>query len=255
MSAIVSWVTGITPPLASLTGKRARLFFLAFVSVGLVVAGFMHSAKTPPSPALLAERVEAGPALAHHAPEPATHQGSIALSRPLPPITAMPAPLPATQDPLLLEHGKKLAALDTAVSQVRADMGGMASRLDGFQAELHGIKQRLGRRPRIIAKATYTHHPARPSPGKARQYRQRARVKAQAESSPAASAPGLQVVALNKWGAESRLIVREKNSNQYRQLRLGDPLSNGTIVGMDARKVTIRDANGIATIDLGKGRP
>lgn len=252
MNAIVSWVTGITPPLASPTGKRAGLFFLAFVSVGLVVAGFMHFAKTPPSPALLAERAEAGPALAHHAPEPEAHQGAMALSRPLPPTTAS---LPATQDPLVLEHGKKLAALDTLVSQVRADMAGMASRLDGFQAELHGIKQQLGRRPRIIAKATYTRHPARPSPGKARQSRQRARVKAHAESSPAASAPGVQIVALNRWGAESRLIVRETNSNQYRQLRLGDPLSNGTIVGMDTRKVTIRDANGIATVDLGKGRP
>jgi hypothetical protein len=174
------------------------------------------------------------------------------------PPTAIPVTLPATQDPLVLEHSKKLAALDTVVSQVRADMAGMASRLDGFQTELHGIKQQLAQRPLVLTMPTHNRRHSRPDAVKVRQHRQRAKVNSHTASSPRAfSTPSLQVVAVNNWGTESRIIVREPNSKQYRQLRLGDPLSGGTIVNMNAHKVTIRNANGngIATVDLGKGRP
>lgn len=255
MNAIVSWVIAVTPPLASLRGKRLGLFLLGMVLIGLVVTGFMRPAKTASDPALSAERSEASPTLAPHTPEPGTNQVPIALSRPLPP-TAIPVTLPATQDTLVLEHSKKLAALDTVVSQVRADMAGMASRLDGFQTELHGIKQQLAQQPLVLTMPTHNRRHSRPDVVKVRQRRQRAKVNSHTASSPRAfSTPGLQVVAVNNWGTESRIIVREQDSKQYRQLRLGDPLSGGTIVDMNARHITIKNANGIATVDLGKGRP
>jgi hypothetical protein len=255
MNAIVSWVTTVTPPLTSLTGKRVGLFLLGMVLIGLAVAGFMRPAKTAPNPALLAERGEANPALAHHAPGPGINQESITLSRPLPATTAIPIATPAAPDPLLFEHSKKLADLNTVVTQVRGDIAGMANRLDGFQTELHGIKQQLAKRS-ALPQGIHTRQHNRPDAVKVRQRRLRAKANNPTVSSPkATSANGLQVVAVNNWGTESRIIVREPNSKQYRQLRVGDPLSGGTIVSMNAHKVTIRNAYGTATVDLGKGRP
>jgi hypothetical protein len=155
----------------------------------------------------------------------------------------------------VLEHSKKLAALDTVVSQVRADMYGMASRLDGFQTELHGIKQQLAKRS-ALPQGIHTRQHNRPDAVQKRQRRPRAKANNPTVSSPKTlSGAHLQVVAVNNWGTESRIIVREPNSKQYLQLRLGDPLSGGIIVNMNAHKVTIRNATGIATVDLGKGRP
>ena len=103
---------------------------------------------------------------------------------------------------------------------------------------------------------THNRRHSRPDVVKVRQRRQRAKVNSHTASSPRAfSTPGLQVVAINHWGTESRLIVREQDSKQYQQLRIGDPLSGGTIVDMNGRKIIIKTANGIATVDLGKGRP
>ncbi|NOU22178.1 MAG: hypothetical protein HOO93_10405 [Methyloglobulus sp.] len=256
MNAIISWASTITSPFTSLTGgKRTRLFFLALVSVCLAVAGYLKFSKTAPRPALMAERVEASPTLSH-TPEPAALNGSIAITQSLPPPVTLSAPIPPTPDPLLLEHSKKLADLGTLIVQIRGDLSGMASRLDGFQDELHGIKQQMALRSRVLAKAIHNRYQGRPNFVKVRQHRHRTRVNSHNDIvSKADSEPGIQIIALNKWGAESRLIVRQQGSNQYRQLRLGDPLSGGTIVGMNARKVTIRKANGIATVDLAQGRP
>ena len=50
MNAIVSWVIAVTPPLASLKGKRLGLFLLGMVLIGLVIAGFMALPRRPPAP-------------------------------------------------------------------------------------------------------------------------------------------------------------------------------------------------------------
>lgn len=256
MNAIISWASTITSPFTSLTGgKRARLLFLLSALACFAVAGYFKFSKTATRPALMAEQVEASPTLAH-TPEPAALNGLIAISQSLPPPVILSAPASSTHDPLLLEHSKKLADLDTVIAQVRGDLGGMVSRLDGFQDELNGIKQQLAQRSHVFAKASYNRFQAKANILKVRQNRHRARVNSHTGFVPKAdSEPDIQIVALNKWGAESRLIVRQQGSNQYRQLRLGDPLSGGTIVGMNARKVTISKADGITTVDLGQGRP
>lgn len=255
MNAIVSWATTVTPPLDALKSKRVGLFLLAFVLIGLAIAGYLRFGKTAPSPTLLAERVEINTPLAHF-PEPVIQQASIDLSQPLPATPAIPVVPPASPDPLLLENSKKLAALDTVVAQVRGDIAGMASRIDGFQTELQGIKQQLDLRQPVLPKATLARHQGSVDAGKVRPHHQRAKVIAHTGSSPKTpSAPGLQLVAVNKWGAESRIVVREQDSKQYRQLRLGDALSDGTIVGMNARQIIIRNAHGIATVDLAQGKP
>ena len=240
MNAIVSWATTVTSPLTALKSKRVGLFLLAMVVIGLAAAGYMRFAKPAPSPTLLAERVD--------------DQGLIEHRQPLPITTAIQIPTPAATDPLILEHTKKLADLDTVVAHVKGDIAGMASRLDAFQTELHGIKQQLAQRP-VFAQATHPRQHGSADAGKVRLHRQRARVNSQPVSSPKTlSAPGLQLVAVNQWGPESRLIVRQQGASQYRQLRIGDTLAGGTIVGMNAHQITIKNANGIATVDLGKGR-
>lgn len=256
MNAVISWASTITLPFTSLTGgKRARLFFLALVSIGFAVACLLMFGKTTPSQGLMAERIEASPTLAH-TPEPAAFNRSVAITQTLTPPVTFSTPMPPTPDPLLLEHSKKLADLDTVIVQIRGGLSGMASRLDVFQDELNGIKQQLAQRSHVFAKASYNRFQAKANILKVRQNRHRARVNSHTGFVPKAdSEPDIQIVALNKWGAESRLIVRQQGSNQYRQLRLGDPLSGGTIVGMNARKVTIRKTNGIATVDLAQGRP
>lgn len=253
MNAIVSWATTVTSPLTALKSKRVGLFLLAMVVIGLAAAGYMRFAKPAASPTLMAERVEINTPLAH-SPEPVTDQGLIEHRQPLPITTAIQIPTPAATDPLILEHTKKLADLDTVVAHVKGDIAGMASRLDAFQTELHGIKQQLAQRP-VFAQATHARQHGSADAGKVRLHRQRARVNSQPVSSPKTfSAPGLQLVAVNQWGPESRLIVRQQGASQYRQLRIGDTLAGGTIVGMNAHQITIKNANGIATVDLGKGR-
>jgi len=253
MNAMINWATPLSPPKLSENSKRVGLFFLVIGLIGLAVAGFRSAARTAPSPALLAEREGSRPL--PHFPEPGNNLGTMKISHQLPPTTTIPVSKPVSPDPLLSEHSKKLADLDTVVNQVKGDIADMSSRLAGFQTDLHGIKQQLTQRP-VFPKAINARHQGRADAVHLRQHRQRGKVNSHAVSSPKPlNAPGLQIVAINHWGAESRLIVREQDANQYRQLRMGDTLAVGTIVGMNARKVTLKNANGLVYIDLSKVKP
>ena len=255
MTAIVNWATTLTSPKQSQKIKRVGLFLLVITLTGLAVAGYWNSARNAPSPTLLAERVEVKRSIPH-APEPGINREAIEIGQPLLPTTAIQVSRPATPDPLLIEHSKKLADLDAVVSQVKGDITGMASRLDAFQTELQGIKQQLAQHPTVLPKATHPRQHGKENAVQNRQHRQRTKVNTHAGSKPTTpSTPALQIVAVNNWGTESRIIVREQNSGHYRQLRIGDPLSNGTIVSMNAHQITIQNAHGLAIVDLNKGRP
>jgi len=256
MNAIVSWATALTSPKQSQKIKRVGLFLLVITAAGLTVAGYWNSARTAPSPALLAERVAVKRPMPHP-PEPGINLEAIEIGQTLLPTTAIQVSSPAATDPLLIGHSKKLADLDAVVSQVKGDITGMASRLDAFQTELQGIKQQhLAQHPLVLPKATHPRRHGKENAVQHRPPRQRTKANTHAGSKPTTpSTPALQIVAVNNWGTESRIIVREQNSGHYRQLRIGDPLSNGTIISMNAHQITIKNANGLATVDLSKGRP
>jgi hypothetical protein len=142
---------------------------------------------------------------------------------------------------LLREHSQKLAALDKVITEIRGDMAGMANRLDGFQNDLQGIKQ-LAQHP-VIVKTVMPRHPS--------SVRHRVKVaKSPAPKDNALTPPGLALVAINRWGNESRLIVKQQGSNDYHQLRIGDTLAGGTITAMNGRKIVIKTGKGPATVNL-----
>ena len=239
MNAVLNWAAVVPSALSGFKSRRTRRLLLAWVGVlGLVIAGVLALHKPGPSPALLAERV----AVSHH-PEPAIQPTPLTLSLPKPvPATqpiALPLSLPPQPDPLLREHSQKLAVLDRVITEIRADMAGMANRLDGFQNDLQGIKQRA-QHP-VIVKTVMPRHPS--------SFRHRAKVAKDNTFTP----PGLALVAINHWGNESRLIVKQQNANVYQQLRIGDLLAGGTITAMNGRKIVIKTDKGLATVNLRPG--
>ena len=228
-------------PLAGLKSRRTKRLLLALAGVlGLVIAGVLVLHKPGTSPALLAERVAGS-----HNPEPAIQPTPLQLSSPKPlPATqtiALPLTLPPQPDPLLREHSQKLAALDKVITEIRGDMAGMANRLDGFQNELQDIKQ-LAQHP-VIVKTVMPRHPS--------SFRHRTKVlKSTVVKENAITLPGLALVAINHWGNESRLIVKQQGTQVYQQLRIGDTLAGGTITAMAGRKIIIKTAQGLATVNL-----
>jgi hypothetical protein len=239
MNAVLNWASAMPSALSGFNSRRTRRLLLAWVGVlGLVIAGVLALHKPGPSPALLAERV----AVSHH-PEPSSQPSPLQLSSPKPvPATqpiALPLSLPPQPDPLLREHSQKLAVLDKVITEIRGDMAGMANRLDGFQNDLQGIKQ-LAQHP-VIVKTVMPHHPS--------SFRHRAKV----AKDNTIILPGLALVAINHWGNESRLIVKQQNANAYQQLRIGDPLAGGTISAMNGRKIVIKTDKGLATVNLSPG--
>ncbi len=244
MNAVLNFAAAVPSALSGFKNQRTRRLLLALFGVlGLVIAGVMALNKPGPSPALLAERV----AVPHH-PEPAIQSTPLTLSLPKPvPATqpiALSLSLPPQPDPLLREHSQKLAALDNVFTQIRGDMVGMGNRLDGFQNELQGIKQ-LAQHP-VIVKTVMPRHQT--------SIRHRTKVaKSQVVKENAITLPGLALVAINHWGNESRLIVKQQGSQAYQQLRIGDALAGGTITAMNGRKIVIKTGKGPATVNLSPG--
>ena len=244
MNAVLNWAAVVPSALSGFKSRRTRRLLLACVGVlGLVIAGVLALHKPGPSPALLAERVAVS-----HNPEPAIQPTPLQLSSPKPvPATqpiALPLSLPPQPDPLLREHSQKLAVLDKVITEIRTDMAGMANRLDGFQNDLQGIKQRA-QHP-VIVKTVMPRHPS--------SFRYRAKVaKSPVAKDNTITPPGLALVAINHWGNESRLIVKQQNANAYQQLRIGDALAGGTITAMNGRKIVIKTDKGLATVNLSPG--
>lgn len=239
MNSTLNWASAVPSALSGFNSRRTKRLLLALAGVlGLVIAGVMALNKPGSSPALLAERVS----VPHH-PEPAIQSTPLTLSlppfRPASQPIALPLSLPPPPDPLLREHSQKLAALDNVITQIRGDMAGMANRLDGFQNDLQGIKQ-LTQHP-VIVKTVMSRHQT--------SVRHRAKV----AKDNAITLPGLALVAINRWGNESRLIVKRQGSNDYHQLRIGDTLAGGTIAAMNGRKIVIKTGKGPATVNLSPG--
>lgn len=243
MNDVLNWAAAVPSALNGLKSRRTRRLLLALASVlGLVIAGVLALHKPDPSPALLAERVAVS-----HNPEPAIQPATLTLSLPKPVPTAQTIALPLTlapqPDPLVREHSQKLAALDNVITEIRGDMAGMANRLDGFQNDLQGIKQ-LAQHP-VIVKTVTTRHPGSLASGNGRSVRHRAKVaKPQVAKDNALTLPGLALVAINRWGNESRLIVKQQGSQAYQQLRIGDTLAGGTITAMTGHKIVIKTGKG-----------
>ena len=63
----------------------------------------------------------------------------------------------------------------------------------------------------------------------------------------------LQLVAINRLGTQSRLIVKQHGSNAYQQLRIGDHLAGGIITGIKGRKIAIKTPKGLVTVNLSQG--
>ena len=78
-------------------------------------------------------------------------------------------------------------------------------------------------------------------------------LKSQVVKENAITLPGLALVAINHWGNESRLIVKQQGSQAYQQLRIGDTLAGGTITAMNGRKIVIKTGKGPATVNLSPG--
>lgn len=162
-----------------------------------------------------------------------------------------PVPVQAQPDPLLAEHSKKLGDIDTLIGSIRGDMAAINSRLEVFQTEIESIKKQLVQH-RTASLGIQTSHLANRVMKRKRPHRQRTQ---RASSSEEILNPALQIVAVNNWGSEQRIVVRQNNSNRYRHLKVGDPMSNGTIVSIDGRKVTLKNAAGQAVVNLTQGKP
>jgi hypothetical protein len=186
-------------------------------------------------------------------PEPAASPDKIELGNSvLPPIKVLtPVPVQAQPDPLLAEHSKKLGDIDTLIGSIRGDMAAINSRLEVFQTEIESIKKQL-----VQHRATSRGIQASRRAKLVMQRKQPHRQRTQTASSPQEILdPALQIVAVNNWGSEQRIVVRQNNPNRYRHLKADDPLSNGTIVSIDGRKVILKNAAGQAVVNLTKGKP
>jgi hypothetical protein len=240
------------PAINQVTYTTAGLSILIF-GIILLIFTLVRNAQHPSiSPALQVERTDGNRPLPPF-PEPAANPNKIGLGGSvLPPIKVLtPVAVQTQPDPLLAEHSNKLRDLDAVIGSIRGDMAATNSRLEVFQTEIESIKKQLIQH-RATSRGIQGNHMAKRAMQRKRPHRQRT----QTASSPEEILdPALQIVAVNNWGSEQRIVVRQNNSNRYRHLKVGDPLSNGTIVSIDGRKVTLKNAAGQAVVNLIKGKP
>lgn len=166
-----------------------------------------------------------------------------------------PVPVQAQPDPLLAEHSKKLGDIDTLIGSIRGDMAAINSRLEVFQTEIESIKKQLAQH-RATSRGIQASRRAKQALTQKRRYRGHSQTRLSYASTPHGTLdPAVQIVDVNNWGSEQRIVVRQTNTNSYRHLKVGDPLSNGTIVSIDGRKVTLKNAAGHAVVNLTQGKP
>lgn len=252
MKALFARLKEFIPAINQVTYTTAGLSILIF-SIILLIFILVRNAQHPSiSPALQIERTDGNRPLPPF-PEPAASPDKIGLGGSVPPPIKVltPVPVQAQPDPLLAEHSKKLGDIDTMIGSIRGDMAAINSRLEVFQTEIESIKKQLAQH-RTASLGIQTNHLAKRVMQRKRLHRQHT----QTASSPQEILdPALQIVAVNNWGSEQRIVVRQNNSNRYRHLKVGDPLSNGTIVSIDGRKVTLKNAAGQAVVNLTQSKP
>ncbi len=252
MNALFTRLKEFIPAINQVTYTTAGLSILIF-GIILLLFTLVRNVQHPSiSPALQAERTDENRPLPPF-PEPAANPSKIGLGGSvLPPIKALtPVPVQAQPDPLLAEHSKKLGDIDTLIGSIRGDMVAINSRLEVFQTEIESIKKQLAQH-RTTSRGIQTSRRAKLVMQRKQPHRQRTQI----TSSPQEILdPALQIVAVNNWGSEQRIVVRQTNTNRYRHLKVGDPLSNGTIVSIDGRKVTLKNATGQAIVNLTQGKP
>lgn len=252
MKTLFARVKEFIPAINQLTYTTAGLSVLIF-GIILLIFNLVRNTQHPRiSPALQVERTDGNKALPPF-PEPAANPDKIGLGNSVPPpikvLTSVP--VQAQPDPLLAEHGKKLGDIDTMIGSIRGDMAAINSRLEVFQTEIESIKKQLAQY-RTTSLGIQTSHLAK----RVMQRKQPHRQRTQTASSPQEILnPALQIVAVNNWGSEQRIVVRQTNTNRYRHLKVGDPLSNGTIVSIDGHKVTLKNAVGQAVVNLTQDKP
>ena len=252
MKALFARLKECIPTINQVTFTTAGLSILIF-GIILLIFTLVRNAQHPSiSPSLQVERTDEHRPLPPF-PEPAANPNKIGLGGSVPPpikvLTSVP--VQAQPDPLLAEHGKKLGDIDTMIGSIRGDMAAINSRLEVFQTEIESIKKKL-----VQHQATSRGIQASRRAKQVMQRKQPHRQRTQITSSPQEILdPALQIVAINNWGSEQRIVVRQNNSNRYRHLKVGDSLSNGTIVSIDGRKVTLKNAAGQAVVNLTQGKP
>lgn len=252
MNALFARVKKFIPAINQITHTTAGLSILIFGIILLIFTLVRNAQRPSISPALQVERTDENKPLPPY-PEPAANPSKIGLGGSVPPLLKVltPVAVQAQPDPLLTEHSKKLGDIDILIGGIRGDMAAINSRLQVFQTEIESIKKQL-----VQHRATSRGNQASRRAKQVMQRKQPHRQRTQITSSPQEILdPALQIVAINNWGSEQRIVVRQNNSNRYRHLKVGDPLSNGTIVSIDGRKVTLKNAAGQAVVNLTQGKP
>ena len=252
MNALFARLKEFIPAINQVTYTTVGLSILIF-GIILLIFTLVRNAQHPSiSPALQVERTDENKPLPPY-PEPAANPDKIELGNSvLPPIKVLtPVPVQTQPDPLLAEHSNKLHDLDAVISSFRGDMSAINSRLEVFQTEIESIKKQLVQHW-ATSRGIQASHLAKRVMQRKQPHRQCTQT---ASSLQEILDPAVHIVAVNNWGSEQRIVVRQTNTNRYRHLKVGDPLSNGTIVSIDERKVTLKNAAGQAVVNLTQGKP
>jgi hypothetical protein len=255
VKALFARLKEFIPTINQVTYTTAGLSILIF-GIILLIFILVRNAQHPSiSPALQVERTDGNRPLPPF-PEPAANPDKIGLGNSvLPPIKVLtPVPVQAKPDPLIAEHSKKLGDIDTLIGSIMGDMAAINSRLEVFQTESESIKKQLAQH-QATSRGIQDSRRAKQVLTQKRRYRGHSQARLRNASNPNGTLdPALQIVAVNNWGSEQRIVIRQNNSNRYSHLKVGDPMSNGTIVSIDGRKVTLKNAAGQAVVNLTQGK-
>ncbi|MFA6094292.1 MAG: hypothetical protein WC757_00140 [Candidatus Paceibacterota bacterium] len=191
----------------------------------------IEAATAVPAVTLDAASTAAGPIPLESSPEPSL---TVAISR---------------HGQILDDYGLRLSRLEALANSLGTSLTEVQATLARQQAELDNLKIAL---PAKAAPASTT-----PSAKPAVRRRQPLASAASRRRNPAGRdldapdslplarlVPAYQVLAVNRWGGQKRVLVKASPSNQYQLIKIGDPVSDWTIEAADADQVTLQGTRG-----------
>ena len=192
------------------------------------------------------------------------------MEQPPAPATGI-TPLAVASEPIWAEHNQRLLDLEANVTALKQETKELKEQLGHIQATKAASQQAVTGEPEMPAhteKSTTTtvenagppQTQAQPSQKASHKPHRKKRSKkgrhkpAQAQSQGFYLNTPIVVEAVNSWGNEKRVVVRDPKSHDLKHLRVGDNLGGWTIEGTQGKDVILQNSKGRALLKMpGKG--